>query len=115
MQSLSLFHSFTMAQRVKNHLSELCVLAKCPPKQRKAYLQHATKELITCLSECCANALKGHVPLSTSQKKALSRHKKHIREVANKRNSHRKRKDTLIQKGGFLGSLLGPILSLFMK
>ena len=104
-----------MAQRVKKHLSELCVLAKCPPQQRKAYLQHAKEELITCLSECCANTLKGNVPLSPAQKKALSRHKKHIREVANKRNSHRKRKEILIQKGGFLGSLLGPILSLFLK
>ena len=104
-----------MAQRVKNHLSELSVLSKCSAKQRKAYLQHANKELINCLSECCANTLKGHVPLNPAQKKTLSRHKKHIREVANKRSSLRKRKNTLIQKGGFLGSLLGPILSLILK
>ena len=104
-----------MAQRVKNHLPELRVLAKCPPALRKAFLKHAKKELITCLSECCSNTLKGNVPLTPAQKKALSRHRKHIREVADKRNSHRRRKDILIQKGGFLGSLLGPILSLFLK
>lgn len=101
-----------MSHNVKTHVPELRVLAKCTPRQRKAFLEHATKTLITCLSECCSNTLKGNVPLTASQKKTLSRYKKHMRKAADKRNSHKVRKDTFVQKGGFLSAILGPILRL---
>ena len=107
-----IIHSFIMSHRVKKHLPELRVLSMCTPRQRKAYLKHANKSLIDCLSECCVNTLKGNVPLAASQKKSLSRHKKHIRKAADKRNSSKSRRDTFIQKGGFLSAILGPILRL---
>ena len=101
-----------MAHRVKDHLPELRALTKSKPRQRKAYLQHANKALITCLSECCANTLKGNVPLTSSQKKTLLRYKKHIRQAADKSSSHKARRDIFVQKGGFLSAILGPILRL---
>lgn len=103
-----------MTQRVKTHLPELRVLAKCTARQRKAFLQHANKTLITCLSECCANTLKGNVPLTASQKNTLSRYKKHIRQAAHKRTNHKTRRNIFVQKGGFLGAILGPVLRLLM-
>ena len=104
-----------MSRRLKNHLPELQVLNKCNSKQRKALLEYANKDLILCLSECCANCLKGNVQLTKSQKKALSRHKKELRFVGNKRNDYKARKSMLVQRGGFLTSLLGPILSMLLK
>lgn len=54
--------------------------------------------------------LKGNVPLNSAQKKKLSTKKNVLRQLALKKTSLRK-KQKLIQSGGFLGALLGPIIS----
>lgn len=96
--------------RLRNHAREIDFLSKCSPKQRKAFLQHADPQLIKSLCECAANVVKGNVPLSRVQKSKLSRYKKHLRELSNKRLSNKKRKDILIQRGGFLSLILKPII-----
>ena len=88
----------------------LNILSKSSGKRRKDILKHADKELVTCIGECALNVLKGNVSLKSSQKKKLKRHKKHIRTLADKKIPHSKRKRLLVQKGGFLGALLAPIL-----
>ena len=100
-----------MTRRLKDHTHALQALSKSSKKRRTAILKHADKDLVVCLGECALNVLKGRVPLTPSQKKKLSRHKTHLRALANKKTTHAKRKRLLIQKGGFLGSLLVPILS----
>ena len=100
-----------MSHKLKKHLPELQVLAKCRPRQRKRFIMHAHKDLINCISEVCTNTLKGNVPLKPAQKKALVRYKRHLRQVADKRNSNKKRREILVQKGGFIGALIGPLLS----
>ena len=77
---------------------------------KKAFLRHADPKLVTSLCECAANVVKGNVPLSRAQKSKLSRYKKHLRDLTNKRLSHKKRKDILVQKGGFLSLILKPII-----
>ena len=54
--------------------------------------------------------MKGNVPLNTSQKKKLGTKKNILRQIALKKTSIKK-KQRLIQSGGFLGALLGPIIS----
>jgi len=54
--------------------------------------------------------LKGNVPLNTFQKKKLGIKKNILRQIALK-NTSLKKKQKLIQSGGFLGALLGPIIS----
>ena len=100
-----------MTRRLKDNAYALRILGGASPKKRKNILKHADKELITCLGECALNVLKGRVHLIPSQKKKLSPHKTHLRALADKKSTHAKRKQLLIQKGGFLGSLLAPILS----
>ena len=72
-------------------------------------LKGASPDLIKALCECSLNILKGRIKLSPTQKKKLSRHKKNLRLLATKKSTlkHRKR---VLQKGGFLGALLGPVL-----
>ena len=72
--------------------------------------KHCNADFVRCICECVKNLLKGNVPLSPAQKKKLSSKKKHLREVVLKKTSLRK-KLKLIQSGGFLGALLGPIVS----
>ena len=72
-------------------------------------LKGASPDLIKALCECSLNILKGRIKLSPTQKKKLSRHKNNLRLLATKKSTlkHRKR---VLQKGGFLGALLGPVL-----
>lgn len=87
------------------------MLRDAKPAIRKTIIKTGDKELLTCLCECSKNVLKGNVPLTTNQKSHLRRHKRALRELALKKTS-KKKKVALIQKGGFLGALLTPILSL---
>lgn len=101
-----------MAKRLKNNLDELKVLKKAKPSLRKSILKSADKDLICCLSECCYNILNGNVKLSPENKKCLTKHGKHLRQLASKRVSLKKKRNLLVQQGGFLPALLGPILGI---
>ena len=67
--------------------------------------------MINGLCECCLNILKGNVHLTPKQKRRLAQHKRTLRLLANRRTPLTSRKKALTQKGGFLGALLGPIVS----
>ena len=99
-----------MSKRVKKNAETLRFLAHCTPKQRKLLLESADKELVTTICECTMNVLKGNVPITKAHKKKLSRYKQHLRNIADKKKSSLKRKEILIQKGGFLGLILKPVL-----
>ena len=99
-----------MSKRLKTHSDALRFLTKCSPRQRKAFLERADKELINCICECVANVLKGHVKLRPSEKRKLVPLKTKLRHVMNKKLAHKKRKRIIVQNGGFAGVLLGPLL-----
>ena len=94
---------------MKRNASVLQVLHKCKPSVVKAVLKGASPDLIKALCECSLNILKGRIKLSPTQKKKLSRHKNNLRLLATKKTTLKQRKRVL-QKGGFLGALLGPVL-----
>ena len=100
-----------MSKRVKHNAPYLHVLAKGSDKQRQGVIQGANKELITCLCECALNVLNGNIHLKPSEKKRLTKYKRHIRVLGNKKIGVQKKKKVLRQKGGFLGALLTPVLS----
>lgn len=95
--------------RLKNHALTLEYLAKCKQRQANSIIKNAEPDLIHCLSDVCHNILKGNVALSDAARSNLGKYKSHIRKVANKKTTA-KHKRTLIQKGGFLGALLKPLL-----
>ena len=102
-----------MSKRMKDNLAYLQVLAKCKPKVRKVLVEHGPVDLVKCICECSFNLLKGVIPLTSSQKRILSRYKKHLRILAEKKVSLKKKKQLLNQKGGnsLIAALLPPILS----
>ena len=104
-----------MSQALSRNAPFLRLLHKASPKARKELLEkHCTPDLVESICECCYNVLKGSVPLTRSQKDALRRKKQMLRQLALKKTSLKKKKE-LIQKGGFLGVLLGPIVSVLSK
>jgi hypothetical protein len=102
---------FRMTKRLRSNWDELKVLRKAKPKLRKSILRAAENDLITCLSECSHNVLNGNIQLSKKDKKALAKHSKALRALAKRKASTSKRRQILVQKGGFLPALLGPIIA----
>ena len=87
-------------------LKQLC---KCNNSVKRKLLKHGGKPLQLCLRECALNVVKGNVPLSKHQFKKLKRYRKQVRELSKPRTSQKKRLQ-IEQKGGFLASLLLPII-----
>ena len=95
--------------RLQKHAAVLKWLSQAKPKAAKTMIKVADNDLVDALGECSLNILAGNVPLTTTEKKKLSRYKTPLRTVA-KKTVARKKKKALLQKGGFLGAILGPIL-----
>jgi hypothetical protein len=97
---------------MKDNLPYLHVLIKSKPKLRKLLIEHGPPSLITSICECALNLLKGVIPLTPGQKRRLARYKAHLRGLANKKVSRKKKKQLLNQKGGnLIKALLPPVLS----
>ena len=99
-------------KRLKKHAHSIHVLSKGTPEVCKALIRAGNKDLIQCLCEISHNTLKGNVPVTIEQKRKLYRYRNIVRELANKRTKSLSKKRKLLQKGGFIGALLGPIIGL---
>ena len=95
-------------KRLRKHANLLKVLASANPKLKKSILDGADSPLIKTLCDCANNILKGNVYLTDRQKKKLRRHKYDLRALTKHRSKSSKKK--ILQSGGFLGTLLRPIL-----
>ena len=100
-----------MSKLLKKHGKILRYLSKLPESKRRSWIKkNCSKDLVNCICECSLNVLKGNVRLTPAQKKKLARCKSSLRTLVSKKTSL-KRRQAIIQKGGFLGALLGPIAS----
>ena len=101
-----------MSERLKKYAPYLRMLYKSSPKVRKAIAKkNCSPEFIKCLCECAKNVLVGNVELSPAHKRQLKRHKRLLRKLVLKKTSL-KAKKKIVQTGGFLGALLGPIVKI---
>ena len=102
---------FIMSDRMRRFLPMLRRINKLGDKTKRQYVKKCNKEFIDCISECAKNVLRGNVPLKSSQIGRLRRHKQDLRALSIKKTSLRKKR-RILQKGGFLGAILTPVLSL---
>ena len=101
-----------MSQRLEEFAPTLKCLSKLSKERKARWLkENLSDELVICLCECAKNLLKGTIPLKEKQRKELSKRKKSLRNLVDKSISL-KTKKRIIQSGGFLGALLGPIVSI---
>ena len=98
----------TNEKKLAKTFEKVRILSVATPKARKRLVCEGNREIVDCISECCANVLKGNVPLTSKQTSDLCRHKEKLRLVARKKTGLKEKKE-IIQKGGFLGSLLVPV------
>lgn len=103
-----------MASRLRHHEAVLRILAKASPAVARKIILDSKTDLINILSECAINILNGNVPLTPKRKQHLRKFKSNLRQLARKKASVKSRKQVLIQRGGFLPALLGPILTVVL-
>jgi hypothetical protein len=99
-----------VSQRLRKHASDIVYLQKTKPCIRKHLISKADRSLVDWLCECADDILRGNVPLTKLQKEKLKRNKAGLRALT-KTSVSLKKKKALLQKDGFLGSLLAPIAS----
>lgn len=101
-----------MSQTLKKFSPYLRVLHKSSPRVRKSLTKkNCSPEFIKCICECAKNILAGNVSLSPEHKRRLKRHKHSLRKLTLKKTPL-KTKKKIVQTGGFLGALLGPIVKI---
>lgn len=103
-----------MTARIKRNLPLLKRLVSGSSPQRRIVLQEASDDLIKSIVEIAINTLRGNIPLTKAQLKRLKKEKVVIKKLCNKKQPLKKKRKTVNQKGGFIGSLLGiaiPFLS----
>ena len=99
-----------MSQTLKNYVPYLCMLHRSSPKARAILLKrHCSPEFVKCICECVKNVLVGNVSLSKDHKRKLKLHKRSLRKLVLKKTTQAEKK-RIVQSGGFLGALLGPIV-----
>lgn len=99
-----------MSACVRQNATMLRFLCGAKPALVRAVMKGAPPDLIKAISECSLNVLKGNVHLTPAQKRRLCKYKRNLRLLAKKTTSTKEKKK-IIQKGGFLGALLKPVLS----
>jgi len=104
-----------MSERIGRYLELLRLFQKATPEQQKLLLETSNGEFIKALCECCLNATLGHVQYSPKAKRKLKKYAPVIRKAASKTDkdkSVKRKRQLLVQHGGFLPALLAPIISL---
>jgi len=99
-------------KRLKRNLKFLGKVKNSKAALRKQLLQCSKPDQIKCLSDCCHNILKGTVKLNNQQKKKLLQQAQFIRLIASKDIKVPQKREILVQKGGFLPTLLAPIIGI---
>jgi hypothetical protein len=100
-----------MSERLRRHLSTIRRLRRMNASERRNFIRRCEPDFIDCLSECCKSVIKGNVTLNSNQLKRLRRYRQSLRQVSKKKTSRTTRRK-LLQSGGFLPLLLGPLLGL---
>ena len=85
-------------------------IRKMDDRAKREYVRKCDKEFVDCVSECAKNVIKGNVPLNERQMTNLRRKRQDLRALSKRKTSLRTKRK-ILQKGGFLGALLPPVLS----
>lgn len=100
-------------KRLERNFELLKLLKKCKNKnQRNLILKLVENDCILCLCECAHNVLEGNLKMSKQKRSALKRFAPLLRELAEKKGSVAKKREFLVQNGGFLPALLTPVIGL---
>lgn len=87
-------------------------IASSSRRLQQGLLRRASPAVLKLIAECCLNFCRGGFRLPPAKVKKLRRYRHVIRELANRRTTSKKRKQLVVQKGGFLSLLIPGAVSL---
>ena len=90
----------------------LKVLHDSKPDTRKVLVAKSNKELIDTICECLKNILLGKIKISPELLKKLKRRRRALEEIQSKKTKTSRKKQLLIQQGGFLPAIIAPLLGI---
>ena len=100
-----------MNPRLKRNAPALNALAKARKPIQKTMLSNASKDLVLSLVRCASDIIKGNVSLTPRQLKQLMPYEKLLKKFVSSKTALVERRK-ILQKGGFVGLLLKPLLGL---
>ena len=101
----------TKMKNIEKYLEKLKLLSECKPKMRKLLLQNADEGFIATINECMQNFLIGNINLNATLMKKIQKYKNTIRQFS-KQSCFKKKKEILVQEGGFLPLLIPTVVSI---
>jgi hypothetical protein len=97
--------------RIKENKQLLDLISKCKNRnERKVFLEKGSDEFIKAILEILLNVAKGNVNITDKIKKKLKKYKRIIRMLICPKVSLKLKRQTLIQKGGFLNVILPAVI-----
>ena len=96
---------------MRQYMPTLRRIVRMRENERQAYLNDCDERIIECFSECAGNILKNNVPLKPKQFDCLKRQKKNVRALAKKNTSLKEKRCIVRQRGGFLSTLILPVIT----
>ena len=96
------------------HAVVLRVLARSKPKVLAKQIKLLSPDVIRAIKSISRNVIKGNLQLSPRQKDRLRAQKRRLLELAKSKTSIKKSR-SILQRGGFIGTLLGPIVGVLSK
>ena len=100
-----------VSARIRRNAPLILALEKASQSVKSATLRNASKDFVPALVEIAHNIISGGVNITGQHLNALRRHKQAIKELLKKKTTLNRRRK-ILQKGGFLGLLLKPAISL---
>ena len=100
-----------LSQRMKRNAPLILALNKASSSVRKAAIRSGAKDFILALVEIAKNLITRKVNLSDAHLQSLRRHKQQIQQLVKAKTSLTRRRE-ILQTGGFLATLIQPVLGL---
>ena len=100
--------------RVREHIDILKYLQKISPRRQKAIIKAVDRPILEALSEIALNLIKKNIQLSPSQIEKLKPFEEQIYQLSLRGHGVSKKK-RILQRGGFIGALLGSVLPIVLS
>ncbi len=97
------------SKNLKNNKEIILLCSKLKQPVLRKFIKYADNNFIKAVSEICDNTIKGNVPLSKHHFSHLKRYYKHLKVISDKKRPSSLKKK-YIQTGGFLPTLIAPII-----
>ena len=99
-------------KQLRVHAQVLSTLARAKPKVLVKQIKQLSPDVVRTIKDIAKNYLKGSIKINKRQIDKLRRHKRSLQELALRKTSL-KRSKKILQKGGFIATLIAPLISLF--